>query len=264
MSYQIASDLCYFGTVNPNIREAITALLAGEHATACQLLATSFIDTKEELDREQVAALYAAEENDRQIAVLREQRDEAIADAKHQRAAAEAMAARAEDAEEMAAAMAARAEVAEEQLDAAHEENRVLSCQNYSLSTQLDENEEELLELKAAKKSRKAIWGGGVVPLYEDDDEEEETTYICPAETAKEAEFKPMEFAPNGCLVGCDLCAANGAEGEDDDIDRSELEDDMEMVNLCDPSHDLLTSFYADGRPFCPEKLLIFRKSMTS
>jgi hypothetical protein len=252
MSYQIASDLCYFGTVNPKIREAITALLAGEHATACELLATCFIDTKEELDREQVAALYNAEENDRQIAILREQRDEAIADAKHQKAAADALKVRAEAAEAMAAAMAARAEVAEEQLDAAHEENRVLWCQNYSLSTQLDENEEELLELKqqleAAKKSRKAIWGGGVVPLYEDDDEEE-TTYICPAET-----FKPLEFAPNGCLVGCDLCAANGAEGENDDIDRSELEDDMEMVATC----------YADGQPFCPEKPLIFHKSMTS
>jgi hypothetical protein len=290
MSYQTASSLCYFGTTNPKIREAITALLAGEHAIACELLATSFMDTKEELDREQVAAAYAAEENDRQIAVLREQRDEAIADAKHQRAAAEAM----------AAAMAARAEVAEEQLEAAHEENRTLSSKNYSLSTQLDENEEELLDVKEQlsaansyiqeltsemwdlyaeradlnkqlkeSRGRKPIWGGGVVPLYDDEDEDDSETapetpisvrYECPQASAESEElfYPPLELAANGCLVGCDLCAAKEADEAEDGIDRSELEDDMEMVAAC----------YADGQRFCPEKPLSFadvlRKTMAS
>ena len=285
MSYQTASNLCYFGTTNPKIREAITALLAGQHASACELLATAFMDTKEELDRQMVAQSYAAEEQEGMIAAMaaraelaEEQLEEAMADAKHQKVAADAQKARAE---------------------AAEEENRTLSSKNYSLTTQLDAAEEELLDVKEQlsaansyneeltsemwdlyaeqaalnkelKESRgsKSIWGGGVVALYDDEDKEETApvTPIAPisshydfmfppvvkAEPVQEKKFKPLEFALNGCLVGCDLCAAY----QEDGIDRSELEDDMEMVNLCTDDEEHF--FYADGTPYNPAKTLSF------
>lgn len=231
MSYATASSLCFFG-YNPKIRETINALLAEDHATASSLLADAFIDMSEQLDREQIAAKYEVEEvqeaqkedaeyveflrgemeeaaadaerykkelieSRRQIALLQEQLEEALADAKHQRK---------------------RAEAAELKL-----EDAVLDVKDYE--EQVDELRAQLLH----------VWVDSAMDAAEHneamrakEESQAETTPVTPVPSS----LPPLEFAPNGCLMGCGICAS-----------EQEAEEQV---------------YYADGTPFNPKKKLTF------
>jgi hypothetical protein len=151
---------------------------------------------------------------------------------------------------------------------------------------ELHEQLEEVTKSRSAVSSasafsmaplRSAVWGGGVVPVYEDEDEDEDA--VTPLAAAAPAApkkpnapslidlsnedddqpfYPPLSFNAAGCIEGCEICEGN--KEMKDDIDRSELEDDMDMVSLFAATNDAPPTRYASGQLYYPEKPLSFEE----
>lgn len=243
---QLAATLCSFGT-NDKVRLAIPALLAGDYKSAAEYLATAFMDTKEELDREQVATDITVADlqatikaRDSEIEDLREQ----VQDGEQDQQEAEARADRLEeeledlrrrfkdlDAERqraledyfsMEAHYTMNCDVLREAIEArsiAEERLAELKEAQKGDAEYVAWLRAEIEELKAERPSTPIYgysWGGGVKVL----EEEMETApvspmavadwqaYLCMARELLQPAYPKLELNANGCLKGCELCPA--------------------------------------------------------